>query len=242
MNAIMWIHIAGGVIALAAGTLAVAMRKGGRAHALAGTWFFASMLVLGITAAILGPFKTPPDSPIGGLMVCYFVATAWMTARRRDGRPGRFEKIACAFVLGCAGLTIAGGFEAALSPEGQAPGAGALFLLGVLFLLPGLADLNFIRRGKLSPAQRISRHVWRMCVALFIATGSFFLGQQDVMPAGVRGSPILFVLAFAPFAVMAFWLVRIRFAKSVGRLTLRTPFTPPVLANPPSAARLETEI
>ena len=38
-----------------------------------------------------------------------------------------------------------------------------------------------------------------MCFAFFIATGSFFLGQQDVLPAAVRGSPILFVLAFAPF-------------------------------------------
>ena len=54
-----------------------------------------------------------------------------------------------------------------------------------------------------------------MCFAFFIATGSFFLGQQDVLPAAVRGSPILFVLAFAPFAVMLFWLVRLRFAKAV---------------------------
>jgi hypothetical protein len=53
-----------------------------------------------------------------------------------------------------------------------------------------------------------------MCVAFFIATGSFFLGQQDVMPQVVRGSPILFVLAFAPFAVMAFWLVRLRLGKA----------------------------
>ena len=59
-----------------------------------------------------------------------------------------------------------------------------------------------------------------MCFAFFIATGSFFLGQQDVLPQAVRGSPILFVLAFAPFAVMAFWLVRVRFAKAIARLKL----------------------
>jgi hypothetical protein len=52
-----------------------------------------------------------------------------------------------------------------------------------------------------------------MCFAFFIATGSFFLGQQDVMPQAVQGSPVLFVLAFAPFAVMAFWLVRLRLGK-----------------------------
>jgi hypothetical protein len=70
-------------------------------------------------------------------------------------------------------------------------------------------------------AQRISRHLWRMCFAFFIATGSFFLGQQDVLPKAVRGSAILFVLAFAPFAVMPFWLVRLRFRKAPGRLGAR---------------------
>jgi hypothetical protein len=82
------------------------------------------------------------------------------------------------------------------------------------------SDLKYIFRGKLSATQRISRHLWRMCFALFIATGSFFLGQQDVMPQAVRGSPILFVLAFTPFALMLFWLARVRFSKMISELKL----------------------
>lgn len=242
MNAIMWVHIAGGMTALATGAVAVAVRKGGPMHRSAGTWFFAAMLVLGVTASILGPFKSPPDSPVGGIMVSYFVATAWMTARRRDGKAGRFEKIACAIILAIAAAIISAGFEAVRLPTGQVPGPGALFALGGICLLAGLLDLNFILRGQLSATQRISRHLWRMCFAFFIATGSFFLGQQDVLPKAVRGSPILFVLAFAPFAVMLFWLVRLRFAKMVGRLTLRMPFAPAGIAPAPLAARLETEI
>ena len=67
---IMWVHIAAGVLALFAGTAAVAARKGGSLHARAGTWFFGSMLVLGITAAILEPFRTPtPGSPVTGVFV-----------------------------------------------------------------------------------------------------------------------------------------------------------------------------
>src|SRR5437763_2004201 len=119
MNSIRWIHIAGGIIALLLGAVAVGVRKGGRVHVSAGTWFCVSMLVLGVTASILSPFKTPPDSPIGGIMVCYFVATAWMTARRRDGIPGRSEKIACAIVLVIAAAIIADGFKRAPSPAGQ---------------------------------------------------------------------------------------------------------------------------
>jgi hypothetical protein len=87
-------------------------------------------------------------------------------------------------------------------------------------LLAGLLDLNSILRAPLSQRQRVARHLWRMCIAFFIATGSFFLGQQDVLPAAVRGSPVLFVLAFAPFAVMTFWLVKLRFPKTIGRLAL----------------------
>jgi hypothetical protein len=224
MIGITWIHVAGGVTALVSGTVAIAVRKGGGMHVSAGTWFCMAMFVLGVTASILSPFKSPPESPIGGIMVCYFVATAWMAARRKSGTPGRFEKIACAIVLVIAIAIIGHGFEVALAPAGQfsgPPGPIVLFVLGGICLLAGLLDLRFIVRGKLSATQRISRHLWRMCFALFIATGSFFLGQQKVMPQVMRGSPILFVLAFAPFALMLFWLARVRFSKMISQLRLR---------------------
>jgi hypothetical protein len=217
MSVITWIHIGGGMIALLSGAVAFAARKGNAMHVSAGTWFFVSMLVLGVTASILEPFKSPPESPVGGIMVCYFVATAWMAARRRSGMAGRFEKIACALVLVVAAAMIGRGIKVALAPPGQfpgPPGPGALFALGAVCLLAGLSDLKFILRGKLSATQRISRHLWRMCFAFFIATGSFFLGQQDVLPQALRGSPILFVLAFAPFALMLLWLVRVRFSRT----------------------------
>ena len=210
MNPILVPHIAGGLIAILAGTLAIAARKGGAWHASAGTWFVGAMLVLGVTASILEPLKTPPESPLGGILVCYFVTTSWMTARRRDGKAGRFEKIACAVILLIAIAMIAKGVELLSAPPGTIPGPFVLFALGGFCLLAGLLDLNYIFRGPLAPRQRLSRHLWRMCFAFFIATGSFFLGQQQVLPKAVQGSPLLFVVAFAPFAVMLFWLVRLR--------------------------------
>jgi hypothetical protein len=215
---ITWIHIGGGLIALVSGTAAIAVRKGGAVHGSAGTWFCAAMLVLGVTAAILEPLRPVPGSPVGGIMVCYFVLTSWMTARRRDGRAGWIEKTACAAALGLAALMAWGGFTGATTPAGPGP----VFALAGLCLLAGMGDLKAILR-RLTPVQRISRHLWRMCFAFFIATGSFFLGQQDVLPEAIRGSPILFAPAFAPFAVMAFWLVRVRFSKAVARLKLRGP-------------------
>jgi len=209
MNVHAWlmaIHIAAGLLALPSGALAVAARKGGRLHARAGTCFFASMLVLGVTASILEPFRAIPGSPISGLFVCYFITTSWVAARRRDGTTGKFEILACAAALGLAALLAWGGLTGATTPAGRGP----VFAFAGLCLLAGLLDLNAILRARLTPVQRISRHLWRMCFAFFIATGSFFLGQQDVLPRAVQGSPALFVLAFAPFAAMAFWLVRVR--------------------------------
>jgi hypothetical protein len=203
------IHVAAGIAALACGTAAVAARKGGFLHARAGTCFFLSMLVLGATASILEPYRTPPGSPLAGIFICYFVATSWVTARRRDGTTGKFEMAACAVALGFAAATAWGGLTGSTTPAGRGP----VFILAGLCLLAGLLDLNAVLRRTLSPVQRISRHLWRMCFAFFIATGSFFLGQQQVLPAAIRGSLILFVLALAPLAMMAFWLVRVRLGK-----------------------------
>lgn len=217
MSAITWIHVAAGLLALAAGAVAVAVRKGGGWHVSAGTGFCVAMFMLGVTASILSPLKSPPESPIGGVMVCYFVATAWMAARRRSGVPSGFERIACVIVVAIAAAILLQAYDEARSPQASGPpGAVGLFITGGVCLLAGLLDLKYILRGKLSATQRLSRHVWRMCSAFFIATGSFFLGQQDVLPQILRGSPILWVLAFAPFALMIFWLARLRFSR-IGR-------------------------
>jgi len=47
-----------------------------------------------------------------------------------------------------------------------------------------------------------------MCLGLFIASGSFFIGQQADMPASIQGSPILLLLGVAPLIAMVFWLTK----------------------------------
>ena len=208
MNVLTWVHIAAGSLAILSGAAAVAARKGGAVHARAGTWFAASMLALGATAAMLAWLKEGPDPGLGGILTCYFVATSWVAARRRDGSTGRFEAAACALVLAAAAATAWG---AATGSATTPAGPGPLYAFAGVCLIAGLLDLRTVLRGRMTPVQRLSRHLWRMCFAFFIATGSFFIGQQDVMPAAVRGSPVLFVLGFAPLAMMVFWLLRVRF-------------------------------
>ena len=214
MNPVTWVHIAAGLTALLLGAAAIAAGKGGRLHARTGTGFAAAMILLGLTAAILYRMKEVPETGIGGLMVCYFVATSWVAAKRRDGRTGKFEIGACAAAFLLAGLMIWSG----LTGGANTPvGSGQVFALAAFFLLAGALDLKLILRRRMTAAQRIGRHLWRMCFAFFFATGSFFLGQQDVMPAALRGSPLLFLLAFAPFVVMLFFLARLRFGPALLR-------------------------
>ncbi|MDP8912748.1 MAG: hypothetical protein M3N39_04130, partial [Pseudomonadota bacterium] len=168
-------------------------------------------------ATILARLQEDQDLGLGGVLTCYFVATSWVAARRRDGTTGKFEIAACAVALGGAAATVWHVLTGGTTPAGSGP----LFAFAAICLLAGLLDLKAILRRKLTSAQRLSRHLWRMCFAFFIATGSFFIGQQDVMPKALRGSLILYVLGFAPFAVMSYWLVRLRFGKSIRRLSLR---------------------
>ena len=49
-----------------------------------------------------------------------------------------------------------------------------------------------------------------MCLGLFIATGSFFLGQMRFVPEPVRIVPLLLVLAFAPILFLIYWMWRVR--------------------------------
>jgi hypothetical protein len=46
-----------------------------------------------------------------------------------------------------------------------------------------------------------------MCYGLFIATGSFFLGQQQVFPAFLRGSPFLTLPALLPLHLLIYGLL-----------------------------------
>ena len=66
-------------------------------------------------------------------------------------------------------------------------------------------------RGGISGAQRIARHLWRMCFGLFVASGSFFLGRQRIFPEFVRKSNVLIFLTILPLILLIFWLIRVRF-------------------------------
>jgi uncharacterized membrane protein len=211
------VHILGGSVALLAGAGALIVRKGGALHGQVGTLFLGSMLVLAGSGAVMAALAVERGTMIIGILTCYLVITSWATARRRERRRGAFDWLAFAVALGCALAMLSFGMIGVNSAEGKfdsLPGA-VHFPFAALAALAAALDLNFMLRRDDPGVRRIARHLWRMCAALLIAAFSFFLGQQKVMPVAVRGSPFLFLPPLATFAAMLFWLLRLRFGKSL---------------------------
>lgn len=212
----MMIHIAAGGVGLASGFAALAFRKGEHLHRIAGTAFFVAMLFMSGIGAVMAAFLPNRPTILVGMLTFYLVATAWMTVRREEGRVGRFEVAALAAVAIVAALDFFAGWVALRSPRGamdQIP-YQMIFVFAGVATLAAITDLRVIRRGGVSGAPRIARHLWRMCVALLIATSSFFFGQQKVLPEALHGSPVLFIPTLTVLVLMVFWLFRVRFSKA----------------------------
>jgi len=219
------VHIAGGIVGILSGSAAMIFRKGGPRQALAGKIFVAAMLTLGASAVYLAIVKHQAGNILGGTFAFYLVATAWITARRGDGKTGIFDWAAMLvpLLIGIALWVL--GLEVVYGHAKQANGVPVAmsFFLGSVMLLAAAGDIRMLLRGGVSGNKRIVRHLWRMCFGLFIATGSFFLGQQQVFPSWLRGSPLLFIPALLPLALLIFWLFRVWFSSSYRKKIIPAP-------------------
>jgi hypothetical protein len=83
-------------------------------------------------------------------------------------------------------------------------------MFGAVGLIGGLGDLGVLRSGPRRGVQRLSRHLWRMSFALFIAALSFFIGQAKVIPKPIRIMPLLVLPVLAVLVTMLYWLWRVR--------------------------------
>jgi hypothetical protein len=208
------------LLALAAGTIALAVAKGGRLHKQSGIVFAWAMITTGILASVLSAYEG--KSVVGGIFACYLVFTATTTVKPlpRAGRGVDVALMILAFAMAVA--LLAGGVVVWQKPHHMLAGvpAGMIFFLGTICLLAAMGDLRMIRQGGLRGTRRLARHLWRMCFGLFIATGSFFIGQAKFIPAPIRVMPLLFVLGIAPLVILLYWMWRVRLRRRVSGLIL----------------------
>ena len=235
------VHIAAGLTSLISGFISLFARKGSRIHRRAGDVFVVSMMVMGLAGGWIAFTKRDPANTAAGLFTFYLVGSAWLTVYRRKNVTGRSEiafmilAVVSAASFGILGWLTVGGYI----PKPRGAPTAAFFIFAALLSLCAIGDARMIARGGYAGAQRLVRHLWRMGFALFVATGSFFLGRASdpvlhdhglraqLFTKAVRATHLPLVPVFVVLGVTAYWLVRVRFTKSyASRVVDRTAANP----------------
>ena len=207
------VHFAGGLVSIVAGTIALSVAKGGWLHKRSGLVFTWAMVGLGLTAAGIGAYENSPSQVFAGLLAAYLVFTAMTTVKPLPGFGRRVDVALMVLAFAYAVASLYGGVTEWLDPAIKVVGRPRVvppLVIGTVMLLAAIGDLRAIRAGGLRGSRRLARHLWRMCFGLFVATGSFFLGQMKFIPEPVRIVPLLLVLAFAPILFLFSWMWRVR--------------------------------
>ena len=214
------IHIAAGGLAIVLGAVALLVKKGGTIHRRSGLLFVYAMLVMGISASIMGLRHGLTDGNVmAGLIAVYFVGTALTTVRPASPWTRRINAATLTLALGLALVAMVGGLKA-VNSHGGSPGVvpfrtiGVMsFFLATVLLLAATGDVRIMRFGLPRGGPRLARHLWRMCFALFIAAGSFFSIRARVakiLPEPFTTGPMRALPILLLFGAMFYWLWRVR--------------------------------
>lgn len=214
------VHIAAGGLAIILGAVALSVKKGGNIHRRSGLLFVYAMLVMGVSASILSVLKGRDfGNVLAGVLTAYFVGTALTTVRPVSSWTRLINAVALTVAVVLAVGSVFGGVRLINMPGRDSSGvpfrtAGMMSLIIATVLATAAAgDVRIMRLGMPRGGPRLSRHLWRMCFALFIAAGSFFSIRERVariLPeffatGAMRALPILLL-----FGTMFYWLWRVR--------------------------------
>jgi uncharacterized membrane protein len=218
---ILIVHICAGIVAVFAGSAALVVRKGARLHRRTGDVFLISMLVMAASGASMALVKSQRGNVLAGVFTFYLVATAALTVMRRGKWTGRLE-------LGLLIIALAAGTSSWILAVRDTHRGSVIFfsIFASIASLAAAGDIRMLIRGGVTGARRLVRHVWRMGLALFVASGSLFLGtaSDPVMKrSGLRATlftpairathlpeiPVLIVVV-----ITIFWLCRLLFTKA----------------------------
>lgn len=200
------LHVTGGAVSLAAGGVAILVRKGEAAHRLAGNVFFVAMLIMTVSAFVVAIDRQQAINITASTLTFYMVLTSWVAATRKDGEIGPFESYA---LLGGLGVVA----TAAVFALTDKAGASVHYVFGAVGAIAALSDVSVVWRKGLAGAQRIARHLWRMSFAMLVATGAYFVGQPEFVPAILRETYLNFVPVIGVLVLLLFWLARVRLTK-----------------------------
>jgi uncharacterized membrane protein/TM2 domain-containing membrane protein YozV len=215
--ALLPIHIIAGLIGIVSGFIALFTLKGAKLHRKSGIIFVYAMLAVAVTGAVMGALISEMSAVIPGTLTFYLVITALRTVRHPDLKFHWIDLAAMLWGLTVGIISIIYGLVA----EGQPTALYVVF--GTVALLATFGDIRMMLSRGIQGKQRITRHLWRMCLALFIATGSFFLGQSDEFPEQFRNYGVLAIPVLLVLSTMFYWLARISFTQWYRRFQQKFP-------------------
>lgn len=218
VSSLVWIHVILGSIAVMAGAVAFAMKKGSQRHIKSGQVFAITMVVSSIVGAVLGlmKFEQLYITFHGGVLGVTLILGSILTLR--SGKPGLHGwalVVAAVNLLNFLALLTAGGYALGL-PEGKLASFNAedYFFLSAMAGVALFGDVMMMLPKKLAYKSRIARHLWRMSLGFFIAAGSAFTGPgMKAFPLALQESGALMLPEFIIFVLMLFWLARTFMAK-----------------------------
>jgi len=215
------VHVVAGATAIVSGFVALYALKGARLHRKSGMLFVCAMLTMALTGAGMAAFNGNVGNVVAGLLTTYLVTTALITVRPATSALRRVAVVAMLIALALGVTCVTLGFEALASPKGAKFGIPfpVFFMFGTVAVLASIGDVRMIRAGGLRGVPRLTRHLWRMCYALWIATASFFLGPRarvaKVLPEPLLKPALLALPVLLVLVVMFYWLWRVRIRRSV---------------------------
>ena len=214
------VHMIAGAIAIVVGFLVLFARKGAPLHRKGGVVFTVAMLVLAVTGTAIAIWKGDIGSVIGGSLATYLVSTGFITMR--PSTPAWTRAL-----IGAASIAAAITILSLVRATMAFPRTGAVvsyLVFATVSLLALRGDMRVLRGRVLTGAPRLTRHLWRMCMALWIATASFFLGPSRrvklVLPDALVITPVLAIPVLLVLATMGYWLWRLRRPTGLRRVTI----------------------
>ncbi|GLS28190.1 hypothetical protein [Marinibactrum halimedae] len=199
---LMIIHSLAGLIGLFSGVAALIFIKGSYKHRYAGKVFGISMPLMCVSAVYIAYRENILDSLFVGLLTLYLVATAWITVVRKTQITGWFEFVAFIYVI------VVGGAALFIELHDEGKDVPSLYGMVVASLIFAIGDLRVLILGGLSGAQRLARHLWRMCFAFLFSALSFGFQLQKNIPS-LDENIVLLGIAVLVCCITLYWIIRI---------------------------------
>ena len=210
---LVYLHILMGAFALISGITAFSAQKGAYVHKKSGLIFVISMLIMSSTGAFLAALNGEKLNVVAGCLTFYLVATAFLVVHpfKKMDRLYNTLLMVFGFIVGVSGMIVAVSIlnDGGTKIDGQP--TQVLVVFSAIALLASASDLRIVFSNRLKGKKKLIRHIWRMGIAMFMATASFFLGQSQVIPEEIRTITFLVTPVLLVLLLTLYWVVRVQF-------------------------------